>query len=347
MTENEPNIDVSFRQKATTAIKRSEKGTLCMVVTDSQYSLNGGVHEYTDPLDITGVDEANIALVEQAFLGGASKIIVIVVETAFSEAVETLNTIKFNWLVSNIAAGQADVVAYAKQRKCKTVVYNNAADDMHIVNFVTPAVVLNDGEDTEQDGIDYMIRIAGLLAGLPFTRSATYYVLPDLKSATEVEELEDGQFALINDNGDVRVARAVNSLTTLGTDKTPDMQKITIVEGMDVIREDITTEFKNNYIGKYKNKYDNQRLFISAVNGYYRQLAKEDILDSAYDNNCNVDTEEQRSVWVEQGGKTQAEVDAWTDIEVKKNTFRSNMYLLSNVKMLDAIEDMSFVVELF
>lgn len=337
-----PQIEINFRQKVATAIKRSAKGTLCMVVTDSNYSDNAGKHEYTSALNITGLDPDNIALVKQAFLGQPSKVIVIVVENTFEDAAALLEQTKFNWLVSNIAADQVDVVAYAKEKKCKTVVYDQNADDMHIVNFATTSVTLADG--TTQAGSDYIVRIAGLLAGLPFTRSATYYTLTDLKSVVALATPADGEFYLINDGDIVRCARAVNSLVTLGENITSDMQKITTVEAMDLITEDIKTEFKNNFIGKYKNKYDYQALFISAVNSYFRGLTKESILDSDYDNKADVDIEEQRSAWVG-AGKTEAA--EWTDIQVKKTTFKSYLYILNNIKILDAIEDMKFTVELF
>jgi len=213
---------------------------------------------------------------------------------------------------------------------------------MHIVNFVNPSVTLID--DTGVDGSDYIIRIAGLLAGLPFTRSATYYTLTDLKEVVAVDTPAEGEFYLINDGDIVRCARAVNSLTTLGENITSDMQKITMVEAMDLINEDIQTEFKNHYVGKYKNKYDNQALFLSAVNSYYRGLTKESILDPDYDNKADVDIEEQRAAWV---GVGKDEAADWTDIQVKKTPFKSYLYILNNIKILDAIEDMQFTVELF
>ena len=81
--------------------------------------------------------------------------------------------------------------------------------------------------------------------------------------------IDEGWLCLFNDDGDIRIARGVNSLVTITSTETEDMQKIIIVESMNMIREDIYGEYKNNYVGKYKNHYDNQCLFISAVNGYF------------------------------------------------------------------------------
>ena len=39
-------------------------------------------------------------------------------------------------------------------------------------------------------------------------------------------------------------------MTTVGTNQTEDMKSIKIVEGMDLIAEDIRTTFKENYIAE-------------------------------------------------------------------------------------------------
>jgi len=133
----------------------------------------------------------------------------------------------------------------------------------------------------------------------------------------------------------------VNSLTTLGSNITEDMKSIAIVEAMDLILEDIYTTFKNDYLGKYKNNYDNQCLFIAAVNGYFKDLAKEEILDKNYANLAKVDIEAQRDAWLANG--TSEAVD-WDEITVKNNTFKRKVFLAGNVKILDAMEDLEFPI---
>ncbi len=339
-----PQIEINFKSYVASIIERSGKGTVAIVLIDS-VSTTLQKHIFTSALDIEGLSSDNIDLVKQCFLGQPSKVVVITVPTEFADAVDMLDTTVFNWLVCPILADQADVVAYAKEKKVKTVVYNQTADDMHVVNFKNTSVTLVD--DTEQDGIDYIVRIAGLLAGLPFTRSATYKILSDLKDVAVVSTPAEGQFYLFNDgDGVIRIARAVNSLTTFSVEDniTADFQKITIVECLDIIKSDITKEFKDNYIGRYKNILDNQMLFISAVNGFYRQLGKELLLDANYDNRCEVNVNAQRDAWVDSG---KAEAVDWTDSEVRIKTFKSKMFLQSSVKVLDAVEDLVFDVNLF
>lgn len=192
---------------------------------------------------------------------------------------------------------------------------------------------------------NYVARIAGLLAGLPFTRAATYTVMQELESVTEPADLDaavnKGEFILWNDSGEVRVGRAVNTLTTLGEDQTADMQKITIVEAMDLILEDIVATFNDYYCGKYKNSYDNQVLFIAAVNVYFKQLGRESILDPNFENLAQVNVEKQREDWISTG---KPEAVDWDEQKVKNMTFRSFVNLTANIKVLDAMEDLNFII---
>ena len=155
------------------------------------------------------------------------------------------------------------------------------------------------------------------------------------------DAIDDGNLVLWIDEDKVKVGRGVNTLTTITATDTADMKKIIIVESMNIILEDIYSTFKDFYIGKYKNSYDNQCLFISAVNSYFRQLAREEILDPEYDNCSYVDVEAQREAWLAIGKTAAAD---WTEAEVKKMTFKSYIYLAGQVKILDAIEDLHFVI---
>ena len=153
----------------------------------------------------------------------------------------------------------------------------------------------------------YLPRLTSVLANLPMNRSITYYELEDLDDVdlsfvdvdnTIDDAVDEGNLVLWIDEDKVKVGRGVNTLTTLTASDTADMKKIIIVESMNIILQDIYSTFKDYYIGKYKNSYDNQCLFISAVNSYFRQLAREEILDPEYDNCSYVDVEAQREAWL-------------------------------------------------
>ena len=62
--------------------------------------------------------------------------------------------------------------------------------------------------------------------------------------------IDGGSLCLFQDDDVIRVARGVNTLQTITGDLTEDMKKITVVEAMDLIQEDIIRTFKTYYLGK-------------------------------------------------------------------------------------------------
>ncbi len=353
-----PNIEIIFKQKAATAIARSAKGIVALVLRDDTAG-SSNVLKYDRWLDVdkTLFTEANAKMIEQCFLAGPNKVIVVklAVDADISTLAKVLDALKFNWLcfASATAADQEAIVSYvisknkvSKGKQIKALVYKvTVTDDMHIVNLTTAKARWADTTE-DIDGWQLLPRLTGILAALPLTRSATYYQLDDLEWVQEPEDMDaavdEGQFFLFNDEDGVRIARAVNSLKTFDATHTEDMCSIAIVESMDIILEDIHAAFKA-YIGKYKNKYDYQALFISAVNSYFRSLASEDILDNRFDNHAEVDIEAQREAWLSVG-KTEAA--DWDDITVKNNSYKRKVFLMAQIKILDAMEDMTFNIEM-
>ena len=116
------------------------------------------------------------------------------------------------------------------------------------------------------------------------------------------QRVDKGEFVLFNDYGTVKATRGVNSATTI---ENPDLKKITIIEGMDLMKEDIIETFKAQYVGQYKNNLDNQSVFLASVNTYYRQLAHEQILDSGFLIWRRLIQKKRRQAWVN-SGKTEA-----------------------------------------
>lgn len=350
-----PKIEINFKQLAVSAVQRSARGIVALIIKDDTDS-NFDIVEYKSSTEIetNKFTKENASCIKDAFLGTPAKVIIVRVDTTstdvVADAIAILAGKKYNWigLAEGTPTEQQDLATYVKEQEAqnktiKAVTYNAITTDcMHVVNFINPKVTYKD-ERKEIEGQKYVARLLGVLAGLPMTRSSTYYVFQDLESVEEPNDIEkainQGKFVLINDEEEVKVARGVNSLVTTGANKTDDMKKIIVVESMDLIREDIYSTFKKFYLGKYKNRYDNQILFISAINSYFKDLANEEILDSNFANKSFVDVETQRSAWLSIG-KTEAEL--WDEKTIKNNTFRSNVYLAGNIKILDAMEDFKF-----
>lgn len=347
-----PEINIMFSGLAVSAIQRSQRGIVALILkddTDTTFESK----EYTsvteiDPLDWTATSKSYI---EQAFLGVPSKVIVerlAVAALNYNEALTRLSFKKWNYLAVPGIAG-ADTTAVATQiktwrdtdkRTYKAVLPNIVADHEGIINFTTEGIVVN---GTTYSASQYTARIAGILAGLPFTRSATYYVLPEVEAITEHTtpdaDIDAGELILINDGEKIKIGRGVNSLTTTTTSKGQDFKKIKIIEGHDLVKEDITRTFNDEYVGKVNNSYDNQALFITAVNAYLRGL-QPDVLDPAADNLVGVDVEAQRLAWEGVGTDT----SSWDDQKVKNTSFQSKVFLSGNLKFLDAIEDLALKI---
>lgn len=352
-----PNIAINFIQKAASAISRSERGIACIVVRDdTKAEAWRKIYKYDTDIAKDDYTSKNLAAIKRCFLVAVNKVVVVSVPTdsEFSEVVGQLEKFKYNYVCACDENDQTALATYIRTknantigRKCVALVYNiSVADNMFIINVKTPTVTDADtGEVIPM--VEYLPRLTSLLANLPMNRSCTYYTLTDLSDCADIATVEktldmlidEGYFCIFNDDGEIRIARGLNSLVSLTSTHTEDMKKIIIVESMNLMLEDIHDEYKNNYVGKFKNHYDNQCLFISAVNGYFRELQIQEILDPEYSNKSQIDVELQRQAWLTIG-KTEAA--DWNDDKVKKMTFKTHLFLAGDIKILDAIEDLKF-----
>ena len=137
----------------------------------------------------------------------------------------------------------------------------------------------------------YTSRIAGILAGLALDRSVTYYSLGEVVEVDEYDDIDEhinaGELCLFDekDGNGVKVARGVNSLRNFTKTLGEDFRFIKIVETVDIINEDIRNAFRNDYVGKVPNTYDNKMLFIAAIDSYFNELGNHILDRSATDSN--------------------------------------------------------------
>lgn len=356
-----PNINIIFKRIANTAITRSERGIVGLIIKDDT-NKDFTTKEYLTLDDLTEQEEAlytadNLQLIKDCFVGLPNKIIVIRIDATDGNITDALNTVKglkVNWIgCAGIKADQDAICTFIKAQEAlkktfKAVVFNptTAPDSKQIVVLDNANVTFADSRG-QKTGEQYIPTLLGIFAGLSLSMSSTYFVCSNLKSAVEPTDvgadIDTGKLVLINDDGVVKIGRGVTSLTTITENNTIDMKKIAVVEAINLMLDDIRDTFKNNYVGKFKNKYDNQILLISAINAYFRTLEGIDVLDNEYTNITNIDIETQRTALVEAGKE---EAVNWTDAQVKNNTVGSNVYLNANVKILDALEDLNFTINL-
>ena len=341
-----PEIFINFQTAAVSAITRSARGVLAVALTDAT---EGGAVEavYKSLAEVPQEQFTadNYRLLELAFLAAPSKVHVLRVGEDAELTYQALERLRFDWLAAP-GLEDATVISFIKMlraagRGVKAVVANATAPDCEgIVNLCVSDLVLEDGAI---DARDYTVRVAGLLASLPLTRSATYVSLPEVVGCAALDDpdgdVDAGKLIIVPGRDGYRLGRAVNSLTTLTPDKAAPFQKIKIVEGIDLIRTDIAKAFESGYVGKVLNDYDNKLLLVTAINAYLKGL-EGDVLDKTADNRCFVSLSGQKSYLESRGTDTSDMKDA--DI-LRANT-GSQVFLEANLTFCDAKEDLSLVI---
>lgn len=353
-----PRIDIIFKGLGTSAFKRGEKGTAVLIIKDN--TIKGiNVSTYRSVEDLTTDELAkytpeNAQYIKDA-LEGTPLILIVARLDSDSIMADLLKVIKGKipmncWIgISDALSTETnDLVSWIKscnkndKKRFKAITYKaTTSDDPRIVNFTNEKVTFNDtrGEVIGAKAIPYLL---GFLAGLSLDMSAIAKVLQKFKSVIEPNDLEaainKGEFVLMNDEGEVVVARSVNSLVTTGQGITDDFKFILIVEVMDLIYTDIYTTWKKHYKGKYKNYLDNQMLLIGAINAYFGGMAIDLLLDPNFDNKTMIDIPRQRLANIPKYGKE--EVDSWDDDKVMEMTVGTDVFLTGTVKILNAMEDL-------
>ncbi|MGB6129672.1 MAG: phage tail sheath C-terminal domain-containing protein [Psychrilyobacter sp.] len=358
-----PNLEIIFKGLGTSAIKRGIKGTAVLIIkddTDKTFDFK----EYRSVADLTSEQLAlytdkNIQYIKDCFMGTPLKIIVARMDSTDGVFADLLKKIKGKiprncWigLAEGSTAEQDSLVSFVKsevknnQKRYKVLAYKaTVTDDIHIVNLTTDKVTFK-GDRGEQDANQAISYLLGVYAGLTLDMSAIAIPLQLLESVSEVDDLEalinKGELVLTNDEGEVKIARSINSLITTGQGVTDDMKFVIIVESMDLIYTDIHYTWNKFYKGKYKNKLQNQLLLISAITAYFEGLESDSILDENYDNKTEIDIEAQRLLNYSKYGKET--VDSWDDKKAMSMTYGTNVVFSADTKILNAMEDFKFKI---
>ncbi len=349
-----PEILIEFKAKAETAVRRSENGIVAVILRDDTKTGEGNLsYKYQTAADYglasswTTTSRRYLNLV---FAGSPKNVLVerIGADESYDDALARLKNKKWNWLaIPGLAEDDAQdiadwIIAQRNSKKSfKAVLPNCSVNHEGIVNFTTDGIKCG---AYNYSTAEFCARIAGLLAGLSMTESATYQVLADVTAITESitadADIDAGKFILINDGEKIKVGRGVNSLATLSGDKTEDMKKIKIIEGMDLMRDDIRSAFESNYIG-INNSYDNKVMFVAAINQYFDGLVRQGILYGEAENIADIDVAAQRD-WLAQ----RYDVSEYSDDDIRKAKTGSYVFVTANVTFCDAIEDLNFAINM-
>lgn len=345
-----PKILIEFKTLAETLITRSERGVVAVILKDSSNNAQTAIYTSESEIVKSHYTAGNLAFLSQIFMGTPSKVIVERVASGgnLADALERLKNKCWNYLTVPQLTDEEmeEVISYIKTQRTanhksfKAVLPSVTADTEGIINFATDNIKAGSKTYTTAE---FCPRIAGILAGLSLNKSCTYYTLPEVESITESEtpdaDVDNGKLILINDGTKIKIARGVNSLTTLTETKGEDFKKIKIIEAVDMIRDDIRKTFEDDFVGKVENSYDNKVIFIAAVNKYFSDLAGQGVLYDQFDNKAEVDIDATRA-WLAE----HKDVSSWDDEKVKTANTGTNVFVKANIQIQDAIEDLNFKI---
>ena len=281
--------------------------------------------------------------------GGASESDSTEAKQDYSAVLKVAEGVKFTYLViPQIRDSQVrEIASWIKSMRtvkhimAKAVLPNCPADNEGVINFTNTIIKTKDKSYT---AAEYCSRIAGLLAGTPMTIATTYAPLSELVEVEmQTKEQRDarvaaGEFFLFSDMQQIKVARAVNSFITTYQGKGDQFKKCKIVELLDMIHDDIRQTGHDSYIGKYANSKENRDLLCTAINGYFKTLEKEGLLE-VDENEAFIDIQAVKNWRMSNGLNTKEELESMDEPTIKKLNLHDNVFVAANLSPLDAMEN--------
>ena len=346
-----PIIDISFKQLAKSAVIRSQRGIVALILKDTTKASLTVFDEGDIPSNLT---EANQGLIKDVLKGSPNKIELYVLDTEgqISEALTYFEGVEFNLMcmpsaeTSDVTAIKAfikkmnDVVKY----KCDAILANEEADSEAIINYTADDIVVGGKSVTTAN---HTARMAGLIEGTPLHQSVTFATLSDVDAIENLTKeqadtrIDNGELILVREMGKVRVARGVNSLTSLTDVKGNAFQKIKLRKTLNLIHNDLRRVIVEKYIGKVPNNYDNKCVLITEIKNYLDELSNEQLIEKV--NTVGIDLIAQKK-WLKDN--TNLDINAMTEQEIKEANTQSNVFIAISLKVVDAMEDIVIAVEI-
>jgi hypothetical protein len=161
-----PQVLIDFKTKGTTAIKRSARGIVAMILKNEETDVSK-YYKINDVSDIPdkGLTAENVDLIKKCLLGTPLRILVYTLPKAnISEPTQKLagilaklESVKWNYLCypNSTEQEQQDIVSWIKSERgnkrktFKAVVANQAADHEGIINFCTGGIKVKTDTDSK------------------------------------------------------------------------------------------------------------------------------------------------------------------------------------------------------
>jgi len=346
-----PIFSIKFTTKAIEAIGLSARGFVAIAIKDATATaLSTKTYSNLAEIPSGTYDDKNYSLIESVFKGSPTKVKVIVGADpstfADIQALVMQNAFDIDYFVApDYVADNTAIISFITSKrdsgaKIKGVLVSTGSDKEYIIDTkITNAKDENDTVLPNQEA-----RVAGIVAGLSPTRSATYFVVNEVETVDEHldpdSEIDNGLLIYINDGEKVKIARGVNSFVSLTPEKGALFSKIKNVETMDMISFSVRKVVQDDYVGKFTNSLDNKNLIVTAVNQFLGTLAKENYLNPSFNNECILDLAEHLA-YAERNG---VDTTGFSETQIKKIDTGDNLYLIINCRLLDTIEDVSINV---
>ena len=355
-----PNIFIEFVKTAVASITVGSSGVVGVILQDASTVVGGYAISDANAIP-SDLSTANKRYLTEVFMGSPQKVYCYVVNSAaetvsYDDAYKYLTLHRCNYICGDpeiTSALRTSLVTWVKSKRSsgkqapKAVVPGgtNAEDHEGIIDvkFVGGSTVK--AGETTYTAAQLCGRIAGILAGLPLTQSATYYALSEITEIPDATDedvntaIDNGFLTLYDTGSGIVIGRAVTSLKTVTQSKTADLKKIKIVAIQDMITMDLTDTINQNYVGKYSNSYDNKCLLMAAIRGYFMELERRGYLMEGR-STIEINVDKQRIYLQSQGVDTSG-----MDVQaIKTANTGSHVFLKGSVGILDAIEDVDIVI---
>jgi hypothetical protein len=360
-----PSFSMVFKELSTTAVERSERGVVGIILrdeTDISFTTKT-LYDATGVSDTEWTEGNQAYLNDLAFRGTPFKVVIYrigLTETDLTAATTYFKQLEPNYvampaattdevttLVSWVSAIRSE--SATRPSTVKLVVAGALPDKEYIVDLDNSQTYTID--DVTYTAQEYSLCIAGMAAGVSLNSSLTYYKMSWLDSCTTIDDEETavqaGKIVTTYDGAYYKVMRGVTSFITATDEKGKSFSKIRLMEIMDLHKKDIRDTYDDYYLGKYQNIYTNKMRFAGAVNAYLSEFVKDGQLDSANENKLDVDIDANKTWCLANGKYTEEELAEMDDYTARRvNTGDDVLMKIEDYKPTDVMEDMTIEVYL-
>ena len=368
-----PEIRISFKEITKRAIEESGRSIVLLIAKDKENKGIAGLTEINNLDEIPSKATKEIkALVEGVFRGNEqdvrdgstlkavsyrpSKVYLycLAQNEELKNGLKKLESLDFNFIAYPATEGESKpaddnaIIEFVKRLKeagmeTTAVISSStiAANSEDVINFVTGDFVV--GGKTVKPA-SYTGRIAGLIAGTPYSQSVTLAGLNEIESIADQENsvidsaIESGKLTLCWKKGKARIARGVNSRTSITEDRGEQFKKIKLVNSYKFINNAIYKVIIDHYAGKIPNSYDNKCLLIVEIKNFLKGLASEELIEEKYSVGINV--KKQREYLKSKS----VDVESMDEQEIKEANTGAKVFLSVAIKGVDAMEDFDIEV---